>query len=631
MVVCVRAYWSALFEDADLPAARAPGVHVHEIGCLVEADAATPHGERRIPQFPGRNTLETHIDGLAEQMLAVLRNAGILVATAEHLVRLWRAIGRHHLVGALAAERGSHVVNQIEQLRIHFGRVTGPEVEEKTIDFVERRRDVGAIAGIHDIQPLPGVRMIERQFALGILELALAYARQGREDQRDKGRYRRRRFTQVVHGGIECNKNNKYDVFFRNFKVRRHMFRVSAAIAVGLLLVSLPAAAPARADEPDNITDSVAVRGGAVRGEVLRLQSELQRHRKLAASGGWPPVPDGPTIHPGAGDSRLAVLARRLALSGDLRDENTQRSYYDAGLQDAVQAFQARHGLTADGLVGRATLRALNVSSEQRVDQIRVNLERRRLVSEVDDESLVLVNIPAFEARLIGGGRTVWKTRIVVGDPKDRTPELRSELRSVVFNPTWSVPHSIASEELLPQIKQDPDFFRKGSYELHDRDGNRVDPSAVDWRRIGRSNFSFRLLQRPGPANQLGKIKFLVPNPYSVCIHDTPAKTLFSNANRALSHGCIRIDDPLYFAALVLADEGWTRADVDAQIDSGRTRTVSLAKPLPVYVVYWTAEVDDQGRIRFYDDIYGLDAEILGALDTAGRKDQHDRPANQNK
>ncbi len=409
------------------------------------------------------------------------------------------------------------------------------------------------------------------------------------------------------------------------------MFRVIAAIAVSLLLVSLQAAAPARADESENITHGLPTHGGVLRAEVLWLQSELTRHRKLTASGGWPPVPDGPTIHPGAEDSRLDSLARRLALSGDLRDENTQRSYYDAGLQDAVQAFQARHGLAADGLVGRATLRELNVSSEQRADQIRVNLERGRLISEVDDEDLILVNIPAFEARKIRGGRTVWKTRVIVGEPEDRTPEFRSELRSVVFNPTWSVPHSIASEELLPRIRQDPDFFRKGNYELHDRDGNRVDPSAVDWTRIGRSNFSFRLLQRPGPANQLGRIKFLVPNPYSVCIHDTPAKTLFSNANRALSHGCIRIDDPLYFAGLVLADEGWTRADVDAQIESGSTRTVNLAKPLPVYVVYWTAEVDESGRVHFYDDIYGLDTEMLGALDRAGRKDQHDRPANQHK
>jgi len=406
------------------------------------------------------------------------------------------------------------------------------------------------------------------------------------------------------------------------------MFRVITTIAV-VLVLSPPQVAVADTAEAERQPGSAPAPSSVLRLQFERLQAELQRHRNLAASGGWPVLPDGPTIRPGSDDPRVGTLARRLTASGDLADDKIDSFYYDETLQDAARRFQARHGLATDALVGRATLRALNVPIEKRIDQIRVNLERVRALSDVDEDHLVLVNVAAFRATIIREGQVAWTMKVIVGEKEDQTPELRSELKSVVFNPTWSVPHSIASEEMLPKIKQDPDFFHRGGYRLSDREGNPVDPAEVDWSAYSIRHFPFRLVQQPGPQNQLGKIKFMIPNPYSVCMHDTPARSLFASTNRARSHGCIRVDDPLTFAEFVLRNEGWTRKEIDSQIESGNTKTIALANPLPVYVLYMTAEVDDLGRIHFYDDLYGRDARILQELDRPAPGDHHDRPIDQ--
>jgi len=302
-------------------------------------------------------------------------------------------------------------------------------------------------------------------------------------------------------------------------------------------------------------------------------------------------------------------------------------SAYNETLQSAVRRFQARHGLEVDGLVGRATLRSLNVSVQQRIDQIRVNLERLRWDLDTESHDLILMNIPAFKAYVIRDGDIAWTTNVIVGDPENKTPVFNSTLKSVVFNPTWTVPHSIASKELLPKIRQDPSFLRRGNYELFDRAGNRVDSSSVDWSAVKRKTFPFTLVQQPGPANQLGQIKFMIPNDYSVCMHDTPEKSLFASAARAFSHGCIRVEEPLGLAEVLLGSENWTREQVDSQLESNETRTVVLAEPLPVHVVYWTAEVDAQGIMHFYDDIYEWDATVLERLDRPFQNDHHDQPA----
>lgn len=368
-------------------------------------------------------------------------------------------------------------------------------------------------------------------------------------------------------------------------------------------------------DELVNVVASMAPQSA----DYDRLKAQLQRHRSLARAGGWPEVPNGPTIRPDSNDPRLEILAARLAISGDLADADTQVSgeTYDPALQHAVRRFQARHGLLVDGLVGRATLRALNVSIEQRINEIRLNLERARWRFSRQADDLILINVAGFRMYVIRDGEKVWTKKVIVGEEEARTPLFQSMLKRIVLNPNWTVPYSIASEEILPEIKKDPAYLERGRYRLFDRDGGLVDASAVDWSTIHAGNFPFTIVQQPGPANQLGQVKFMFPNKYSVCMHDTPKKLLFSRAGRALSHGCIRVDQPIRLAELLLGDEGWTPIQIGAQVDSGETRTVTLAQPLPVVILYWTAEVNDQGEMHFYKDIYERDTAVLKSLDSS--------------
>ena len=417
-------------------------------------------------------------------------------------------------------------------------------------------------------------------------------------------------------GGLADKQKSKYDGFFEKFKVFGLVFRVLITIAVSLVFLPWQGAWSVETAEAEGVASNTAVSTSVFRVQSEMLQEALRWHRALAGEGGWAPVPGGPTIRPDAEDPRLATLAMRLAQSGDLpdRDGTVSTSKYDDTLQEGVRRFQARHGLEVDALVGRRTLRALNVSIERRIDQLRVNLERMRRLADIESNDFVLVNIAAFKAYVVRDREIVWTTKVIVGEKDDETPEFHSALSHVVFNPTWTVPYSIASEELLPKIKSDPGFFAKGGYELFVRDGDRVDPSAVEWSSIGIGNFPFTIVQRPGPATQLGEVKFMFPNEYSVCMHDTPARSLFDKAARAFSHGCIRVDEPRGFAEVLLARDGWTREQVDAAIETGKTRTIGLPEPLPMYVSYWTAEVDDFGHVHFYDDLYERDAAILGKL-----------------
>ena len=341
----------------------------------------------------------------------------------------------------------------------------------------------------------------------------------------------------------------------------------------------------------------------------LRLQSALDLYLQIAAEGGWPTVPEGPTLEPGNQGPRVTALAQRLAATGDLDNSGRVSSVYNDKLEVAVRRFQARHGLETDALVGRKTLQALNVPVEQRIAQLRLNLERSRQVFDEGLSSFLLVNVPAFEATLVRDGETIIRTNVIVGETKAETPVFEAEIKSVVINPTWSVPYSIASKELLPKIQRDPGFLSRGGYDVFDRDGNRVDPADIEWASLRSSAFPYTLVQRPGEKNELGRIKFVFPNEYGVFMHDTPGKHLFACDSRAFSHGCIRMDNPVGFAEHVLEPEGWTRDDILARLTTNETVTVPLSEPIPVIVAYLTALVDETGTVYFYRDIYGRDEE----------------------
>ena len=360
-------------------------------------------------------------------------------------------------------------------------------------------------------------------------------------------------------------------------------------------------------------------------GEYLRrgpiyeaMREALARYRDIAASGGWPPVPEGPTLRHGMSDSRVPVLAKRLAISGDLPGTAVDpvSFRYTTAIEDGVRLFQLRHGIDVDGQVGPATLRALNVPAAERVGQLRVNLERARWLLNNLDDQLIVVNVAGFRAYLMRNGEIVWETNVQVGNVVTPTPIFRDSMTYLVINPTWTVPYSIATQELLPRIRDNPDYLAVNDYDLVDRNGNAVDPADVDWLRTSARSFPYTIVQRPGPANALGRVKFMFPNEHAVCLHDTPARSLFERAGRAFSHGCIRVQNPLELALLLLEPQGWDRRRIERAVASGKTKTVPLSDALPVLILYWTAAVDlADGTVRFYEDLYNRDPALLAALD----------------
>lgn len=346
-----------------------------------------------------------------------------------------------------------------------------------------------------------------------------------------------------------------------------------------------------------------------------QLRDGLARYRKIAANGGWPQIEDGPSLRPGAADPRLSTLMRRLAITGDMESIQTFApvSNYDTVLQAGVRHFQERHGLDADAIVGPATIKALNVTAEKRVVQLEISLERARWVLDDISDDFILVNIAGFRVYLMRDRKIAWESKVQVGTTYHQSPVFRDEMKYVDFNPTWTVPYSIASKEMLPKIQADPDFFKKRDFAVKDRGGKLIDPETVDWSTITRRTFHYTLVQRPGPGNALGRVKFMFPNKHAVYLHDTPSKYLFGQAERAFSHGCIRVEHPFEFAELLLGPD-WDQDKIKTVLDSKQTKTVLLPKPLPVLLMYWTAIVREDGEVFFYNDVYERDQKIADAL-----------------
>jgi murein L,D-transpeptidase YcbB/YkuD len=322
------------------------------------------------------------------------------------------------------------------------------------------------------------------------------------------------------------------------------------------------------------------------------LKAGYLTYLKVAQAGGWPTVPDGPDLKPGSRDPRVAALRQRLAFEDVAIAKDDPAPRYDAVLAQAVQRFQDRHGLKPTGLVDRDTLAALNVPAMARAAQIRANLERWRWAPRDEPATRIEVNSAAQTFDLWLDGQPAMHMLTTAGKPGDETPILASKIHTVVFNPTWNVPPEIAQNELYPK--------GEGYLEAHNftQDGD-------------------RLVQQPGPDNALGQVKFLFDNPYSVYLHDTPAKAAFNQSQRSVSHGCVRLQKALDLARLLMSRiDGWDPSKVDEVLASRGTQSVPLKQPVPVRIFYWTAWVSGD-QVSFRDDIYGWDAETLRALDAA--------------
>jgi murein L,D-transpeptidase YcbB/YkuD len=349
------------------------------------------------------------------------------------------------------------------------------------------------------------------------------------------------------------------------------------------------------------------------------LQDALLRYRDIEQNGGWPKIPAGGTLRKGDRGERVSLLRTRLAITGDLEASAVENpSLLDDAAETAVRRFQRRHGLADDGIAGRNTLTALNVPVEERVRQIELNMERWRWVPHDLGYRHILVNIPDFRLRVVEGDETVMEMRIVVGKEYTATPVFSGTIQYLEANPYWNIPHSIAVEEILSDIRKDPDYLAKQGIRMY-RDWREnapeIDPATIDWDRVTDRNFSFRLRQDPGTSNPLGRMKFIFPNKFAVYLHDTPARGLFQNPARDRSHGCIRVEKPLDLALYLLRDDSrWTRKTLAQAIDGSVPEVISLRDPISVHILYWTAWVDAGGTVNFRNDIYERDPPLDMAL-----------------
>ncbi len=351
--------------------------------------------------------------------------------------------------------------------------------------------------------------------------------------------------------------------------------------------------------------------------EYRRLRETLARYREIERTQGWPMLPGGETLRVGASGPTVLLLRRRLERSGDLAADARHSSKFDRELAAAVRRFQERHGLVKDGSVGTVTREALNVPVSRRIEQIIVNMERWRWVGRDLGERYVKVNIPGFMLELVEDGLPVRSMPVVVGKPTWQTPAFSSEIHQLVFNPSWFVPPRIARDEILPKARADAEYLSREEIVVR-RVSVPVEGGIAETggdRQPRGTREVLRLRRLPGPKNPLGRVKFGMPNVFGVYLHDTPSRRDFARPVRALSHGCVRLEDALGLADAVMGDgEDWTPERREEILANWKTRTIALPRPIPVYVLYETAWTDVSGTVHFRPDVYGRDDALARRL-----------------
>lgn len=355
--------------------------------------------------------------------------------------------------------------------------------------------------------------------------------------------------------------------------------------------------------------------------EFVKLEQALSDYRRLEVEGGWSAIPDGEVVKAGERDARIPALRRRLAVTGDIEDGAVRDdSLFDTDVRAGLAHFQRRHGLDVDSVLGPSTIEALNVPIEDRVRQIELTLERWRWLPRKLGDRHITVNIPSFLVRAYDRQGQVLSMKAVVGSELEerRTPVFSDAIDYIVFRPYWNVPEAIVVNEIIPNIERDSRYLENNDYEIVDEDGEVVSRSEIDEKDV--VSGKYRVRQRPGPANSLGLIKFVFPNPHNVYLHDTPADHLFAESERDFSHGCVRLEDPVRLAMFVLEPQGWTKDEIEDALQGERQR-VELSEPVPVYIMYMTAFVDDDGTVAFRSDLYGFDEALDRALTEHDRKE----------
>lgn len=357
--------------------------------------------------------------------------------------------------------------------------------------------------------------------------------------------------------------------------------------------------------------------------QYQKLQAALGHYRNLEryAVEALPAINLAGKIEPGTRSKVIPLVRKRLSqldlkvypLTLDSVTGQWDSLLYDKGLVQGIIAFQIVHGLEPDGVLGPMTVTYLNKTLQSRVEAIAVNMDRLRWTPELKkDDEYIVVNVPEYKLRIYDRNKEVLEMRVIVGAVENPTPVFNDQINHIVFSPTWTVPVSIIKNEIIPRLKSNPDYYTERNYVFY-KNGQKIDPSAEAWGSTNPGNY--RIVQQPGGDNSLGRVKFGMNNSMRIYLHDTPSQRLFAKDYRALSHGCIRLDEPAKFAAYLLRENsGWDMEKINKQMFSGNASTIMLKKDYQVRIQYCTAWVSDDGSMNFRDDIYGHDQMQLQEL-----------------
>lgn len=355
---------------------------------------------------------------------------------------------------------------------------------------------------------------------------------------------------------------------------------------------------------------------------IASIEDAIARYQQIAQQGGWPVVPPGRMMREGEDDDRVPVLRKRLIASGDLKPRSQYYNSYtfDEELTAAVRHFQRRNGLRPTGRIERSTYPALNMTIEERLSQLRLNLGRvRELMSTPAEERYVLVNIPAFQLEAVERYEVQQRHRVIVGRTERQSPSVKATIRALNFFPYWRVPESVAHLDLIPRLMKEPDYLQNEKIRVFDASATReIDPHSIDWASADAKKVKFR--QDPGPQNALGLVRIDMANEHGVYMHDTPMKQLFTQRSRAFSAGCVRVQGVFDLADWLAHNEaGWGEPGRAQQIvEAGQAVDVNLTRPVTVYFTYITAWAERDGEVEFRPDIYGRD----GAVDQIAEMDR---------
>jgi murein L,D-transpeptidase YcbB/YkuD len=344
------------------------------------------------------------------------------------------------------------------------------------------------------------------------------------------------------------------------------------------------------------------------------LKKALQNYSKYQENGGWKDIPSGISIKYGASDSRIPFIRKRLVATKDISKIYVNNSdVYDKNLFEAVQRFQLRHSMDSAGEITKNCLEQMNVSVDDRIDEIKINMDRWRQSSQELGPYYLKVNIPDFTLEVIKNRKIERVHKVIVGRIDRKTPTLNSTVTNLIFNPTWVVPPGILSADILPSVRKNINYLKAKNIIIYNNKGTVINPRTINFYSSSAKSYSY--VQSPGPNNSLGAVKFVFPNNYTVYLHDTPSKELFKKSQRTFSSGCIRVENPLELAAYLLNDPiNWNLTNIKKITHTRKTQTVLFKNQLTIHVIYLTTWTDSDGIVQFRNDIYNKNIKYLRAF-----------------